>query len=291
MEQQVRFKLYESRSFSDSLNYAFNFISQQAKPFFRMHLRLSLPLLLVLSLVYYLLFRQFFTELELAPGDGFIGSSSYIGANLLSALINAIALLWASLLTLVYLRIYQSGKTPEVQEVYREALPHLGPILVLSLLTFITVFMGALILVLPGLYLLGRLALAMPALVMEKQQAWDAFQRSFEVTKGHFWGTFAMLIVASIIGRLLAIMVSLPGIIVFGIATFFSIEEGASPASALSGWEMGLMTTLSIVGGAVGTIFTILPLTFYYGAKVEDLEARSLMEDIENQDPNAQPSA
>jgi len=70
-----------------------------------------------------------------------------------------------------------------------------------SMLTGIAVGVGFLLLVAPGLYLIGRLAVAAVVVVAEgRRNPIDALQRSIALTKGHGWAVLGLLIVVALAG-------------------------------------------------------------------------------------------
>lgn len=59
-------------------------------------------------------------------------------------------------------------------------------------LTALALILGLLLLVIPGIYLLVRLALVEPIAVCERVSGSAAMRRSFELTKGRFWQVFLL---------------------------------------------------------------------------------------------------
>jgi hypothetical protein len=59
-------------------------------------------------------------------------------------------------------------------------------------LTGLALILGLLLLVIPGIYLLVRLALVEPVVVCERVSGSSAMRRSFELTKGRFWQVFLL---------------------------------------------------------------------------------------------------
>jgi hypothetical protein len=80
------------------------------------------------------------------------------------------------------------------------AMPYLGRVIVLSLLTSLLFFLGLILLIIPGVILICGLVLATPALVIESRpHATDAMGRSWALTRGHRWKIFGALLVTGIL--------------------------------------------------------------------------------------------
>jgi predicted PurR-regulated permease PerM len=85
-----------------------------------------------------------------------------------------------------------------IADLYRSASRRLGALVGVSLLTGIGVGVGLLLLVVPGLVLFARWALAVPAVMIEKRSPVDALRRSRELVKGHGRQVFAIFLTVSV---------------------------------------------------------------------------------------------
>lgn len=91
----------------------------------------------------------------------------------------------------------------------KRALPILPFYYLLTLLWNAAVALGLLALIVPGLYLLGRLSLAYPALVVETPSApISALRRSWQLTAGRGWSVTGFIIVVALIVGLIGIAVT-----------------------------------------------------------------------------------
>src|SRR5439155_8319112 len=77
------------------------------------------------------------------------------------------------------------------------------PLLGLSILVGVYVGLGLLLLVVPGLILMTRFAVAVPALVLEDRSVRDAMRRSRELVRGHgvaiFWLFFCVGVLTGVV--------------------------------------------------------------------------------------------
>jgi hypothetical protein len=78
-----------------------------------------------------------------------------------------------------------------------------------SILAGVIVGIGLLLLIVPGLYLLGRLTPLGPVIVAEERRnPFDAIRRTFEVTKGRGWAVLGMVLVVGIAGLIVMVVVN-----------------------------------------------------------------------------------
>lgn len=100
------------------------------------------------------------------------------------------------------------GREPSVSRSYRAALSRFGPLLGATLLILLGVMAGFFLLVVPGIFLVVRWLVAVPAIVLERRGATDGMRRSWELVRGEGWHAFALLLVVSLLtgvfGELLA---------------------------------------------------------------------------------------
>lgn len=123
---------------------------------------------------------------------------------------------------------------------------------ILVVLVNIAVGAGLMLLIAPGLYLWGRLALAGPAMVAEdRRNPIDALKRGFELSRGYGWQIIVLYLLVWIPGALLAVILSQLSGILFILA---------------AGRELGtlLATIVLCVGTAlVTTLLTMLTAALY----------------------------
>jgi hypothetical protein len=89
------------------------------------------------------------------------------------------------------------GREISTGEAFSRALPFLGKIVSLAMLTSLLAALGSLLLLVPGIIIFCGLLVATPALVLESPQggATAAMGRSWSLTKGFRWRIFVVLLV------------------------------------------------------------------------------------------------
>ena len=85
----------------------------------------------------------------------------------------------------------------------RKALPLLG----LGILQSLGFALGLLLLVVPGLMLMTAWSVAAPVLVMEKRSIEASFGRSGDLTRGHRWSIFGLLVIYFVLAMIISVAV------------------------------------------------------------------------------------
>ncbi|MGH7523850.1 MAG: hypothetical protein ACREK8_06060 [Gemmatimonadales bacterium] len=146
------------------------------------------------------------------------------------------------------------GHEISAETALRRAVRLIGPLILLSLMSWVVIFVGFLLLIVPGVILLGGLLLATPVLVLEQPiTATDAMSRSWELTRG-FRGK--ALLTFLIVGLLLFVPLMLVGVLAV-LATMAGISSHLATAVLA-----GLLQIFVYPFGYV--VFTVL----YYDLRV-----------------------
>lgn len=120
-----------------------------------------------------------------------------------------------------------------------------------SLLSGLAVGLAGLLLLIPGLYLFGRLAPVGPIVVAEERNPFRALSRSFALTKGHGWAVLGLVLLVAVAGLIVSFAVSA----VFG-----------SVALLLAGDRLGglLVAILgALTSAALSTVLVVLFAAIY----------------------------
>jgi len=152
------------------------------------------------------------------------------------------------------------GRTATLASVRARVAPLALPLLGASLIATFLPGLGLLLLVIPGLILWGGLALATPALVLERLGVFEALKRSWRLAWPDIlrvWGirTLAWLI-ASIVAGVLTIPV--------GFTVGVSLFNGASSGAELSAFSLLLLTLAGIFASTLTEPFLAAVLVLLY---------------------------
>jgi len=121
----------------------------------------------------------------------------------------------------------------------------------LSLISGLIIGVGLLLLIVPGLYLVGRLVTAAPIMVAEnRRNPIEAIGRSFEITNGKGWAVFGLVfivgLVAIIVGGIAAALIGIVLILAAGqeLGTLLTTIVGAA-------LDAGVQTLLLVLYAAI----------------------------------------
>jgi hypothetical protein len=91
------------------------------------------------------------------------------------------------------------GRPVDVGDSYRYAFSRIGGLIGLAILVGIVVFVGYLLLIIPGIIFSVFLAMAMPAFIVERKSVTDAMSRSWGLVSGSWWHTLGTIFVAGLL--------------------------------------------------------------------------------------------
>ncbi|WP_296744905.1 hypothetical protein [Mesorhizobium sp.] len=137
------------------------------------------------------------------------------------------------------------GEKPDFSDCFGFALALLFPILGLSLLATAGIAIGMVLLIVPGILLTVRWAVAMPVLIQERRGILDSMSRSRDLTSGSRWallGLWLMLIAANVMTGLVINHVAIPLNVTFGLLADATVRAAilvfSSVANAVSYAEL-----------------------------------------------------
>jgi hypothetical protein len=145
------------------------------------------------------------------------------------------------------------GKEVSLGSCFAVGLAKLVPIAILTVLWWIAITFGFMLLIVPGVILITLWVAAMPAMVGEDRGIIESFGRSRELTRGSRWPVFAVLLIfiVAIYAVMFVVLGGLLGGAMMG-ASFdpAAMENMASPAvligSGVAGWAMALLLSAMI---------------------------------------------
>jgi hypothetical protein len=193
----------------------------------------------------------------LAPEFSTTGPAATFGA-LRGALGGALA---AQLLSAAALMVLVGVVSPIVAEAvlgrpatFGTAIPRLrgrvGALLLAAVAAGVLPYLGLLLLIVPGIFLWGALALSMPALVLERVGPGEALRRSWRLATPDWWRVWGLRALATVLASVVGSVLSVP----FGIAGFAAVFRTGSPADA------GVL--FGIGAGIAGLVAAILTQPF-----------------------------
>jgi len=164
-------------------------------------------------------------SLLIPVGAGGIASQDRGWAIGLVAIILTVMLGLLSQAILVYASFQDMrGRPVNLNESFNIAISRLVPILGLTILEGVCFMVGFMLLIAPGLILLTMWFVAVPVCIVERRGPWDSMMRSGQLTKGHRWKIFGIILLlyltSAIVGYILtAVLGAVGGTVLATIAT------------------------------------------------------------------------
>ena len=175
----------------------------------------------------------------------------HIDGLLISALLQILALVFATAACLRAIISAYLGETPDWRGSLTYAVRHAGPLLAMTALYLGGVTIGAVAMLLPGIWLYVAWAFALPVLLVEGLRGPSALGRSYALVRGRWWRTFGVIA----LGFLLAIVISTLARGVFLLGLLIADDDAL---------VLVLSTIAGIVGLAVSAPFQAALLTVLY---------------------------
>jgi hypothetical protein len=130
-----------------------------------------------------------------------------------SAVVGLISIvIWTMLLGAITLAAAGTflGRDLDIGASYRFGLARFWSIVWVGILMGLAIVAGFILLVIPGLFVLTRLSVAVPSLVVEGRRGGSALSRSWNLVRGHGWHVFGTLVVAWILTGLVRSVLTAP---------------------------------------------------------------------------------
>jgi hypothetical protein len=169
------------------------------------------------------------------------------------------------------------GRETTVRSAYERAKGSFGAVIVVMILTFLAVAVGALFLVIPGIYLACRLAVSIPATIVEQDSAVVSMERSMELTKGFAGQVFLLLLLVWVIEMVVGGLLQTPA----AIFTMLAVAAKHQPSVTVTVYTYISQFLSQVLVGPIGTISASL---MYYNLRVrkEGFDIQHLMNSLDN---------
>ena len=136
-----------------------------------------------------------------------------------------------------------AGPEPSVRRSYHFGVTRIGSLALVIFLLWLAVAAGFTLLILPGLYVGVRLAMSIPALVVEDRRGTKALSHSWALVDGHWWHTFVTIFLTGLLIRVANIAIN-------GIVGWF-IESGWFAQMIAQAASIALTTPLAALVGVL----------------------------------------
>jgi hypothetical protein len=136
------------------------------------------------------------------------------------------------------------GRPHDLEESFEFAAPRVFSLLWLGIISTVLATIGFILFVIPGIWFVVAVSVAVPALMLEGVTGFSALRRSFNLTAGRWWATFGRLLVALVLYAIADVII---GLIANGLDSAFKVSN---------------VTLYLIINGVIGAIIVILLAPF-----------------------------
>jgi hypothetical protein len=205
-------RLFRPRRVGEILSHALELYRRHWRNLIVIVATIVVPLAVVQVLLVDLVIEDAFERVELRGGREIVDVA--LGASILGTVVVAIVsvLMWAVVTGAITRAAAGTflGRDLDVAESYRYGMARLGSILLVGLLAGLAIGAGFVLLLIPGLFVLTRLAGTLPALVVEDRRGTQALSRSWNLVAGFGWPVFGTIVVAGILTGVVGSILTLP---------------------------------------------------------------------------------
>ncbi|MBO0331764.1 hypothetical protein [[Muricauda] lutisoli] len=257
----IEFK--KQRELGEILSDSFGFIRNEFKPFFGTILKIVGPYILamLISMGFYMYTIGDVFNLTAIGGNQFSALSPVIMViSVLALMLSSIAAyVLAQGTVLYYIKSYIDHKgTTDYDEIRQGVYGSFWSLIGLGILVGLSVFIGAMFCLIPGIYLAVPLSISFAILVFLKKDTMDSYQYSFSLIKENWWITFATLFIIYIIVMVATYAFSLPGAIYTWIK--MGVFSGEMDAENMNLFNDPIYLFLNILSSLVQFLMNIILL-------------------------------
>jgi hypothetical protein len=286
--EPVKFK--QVRDFGDVFNATFSFIGAEYKNLGKAVLYYALPFLIITAISGVLLSieQQKFYSSAMFTGAADLNSSFSAMADIykytfliLFAYMIGMSMLQCTLYSYIKLYVNKGKDQFTVEDVWHEMKQYILPVIGISIILGILIFIGMVLCLLPGIILAVYLSLIFPAYIFEDRGFGDSFNRSFQLTGQKWWMTLGLIIVSIIMVYMIALLFSIPAMLLGFKSMFASLQnlQNYKPVEFSTAFYI-VNSITSLITYVVFSIPSII-MAFHYFSMVEVKERPSLHEKIE----------
>jgi hypothetical protein len=153
-----------------------------------------------------------------------------------------------------------NGAPVAPKEVLNTSLRYILPLLGLGIIVAIGVLVGVLFLIVPGIIISILWSVAAPALVAEKRGVFASLQRSRDLTRGHRWAIFGLMVIYVIASIIVGVAISMVGVL--GVVGSGGLDS--ADVTSLSGVTVLVAVVSALVNAAQGVVAAAAVSSLYY---------------------------
>ena len=247
----------QQRELGDIISYTFKFIRENYKAYFTSVIKIAWPaFLLLIAAVSYYSYTTVGNSLMFNQDGGF-----FIGFGLLMVGL----LLYFSVMNVAAFHFIKSYVTnngeASHQEVKQGVKKDLGKMFGLGAVTWILIFAGLIIFILPGIYLSVPLSIAAAVLVFKNESIGGSISEGFHLVKDNWWMSFISLFLIWLIVYIISLIFQLPVLIYTFVKMFTIMEENSASSTNVAELFDWVYLTLTIIASAIQyLLYAITPI-------------------------------
>ena len=188
------------------------------------------------------------------------GIIAYVVISLLALVVGLIVLLLTQGATIVAVSELYLGRSITIADSFRRVRGDLGTLLGVVILNGLAIFAGFIFLIIPGIYIMCRLLVCVPAALTENLGPVESLERSFALTTDNAGRAFMILLLYFAISFGAGALFAAP----FEVGVFFSKNSPGLMAFWLAMTQVGAF----VAGVLVTPVVTIASAVFYYDLRV-----------------------
>ncbi|CAL65977.1 hypothetical protein [Christiangramia forsetii] len=135
-----------------------------------------------------------------------------------------------------------------------------GKILLITLISWILIFAGTILFIIPGIYVAIPVSLATAILVFRGNSVMDSISDCFQLIKDNWWTTFGTLFCIGLIVYLISLVFQLPAIFYFLIKAFVSASEGSAATNVKDMFGIGYIIINIFTSIVQYLVYSITPI-------------------------------
>lgn len=255
MEQNsIQFK--QQRSLGDILSITFRFVRENYKSFFKTLFKLVGPvfILLVVAVSYYS-----YTSMKDPLENSLTSGGFLISFGILAiALLLYFAVLYSVVFNYIKSYIENNGIINQAQ-ISQGLRKDFGRMLGLGGISWLLIFAGLIIFIIPGIYISVPMAIAGAVLIFRNESVSESISESFSLVKGNWWFSFLTILVVFLILYAISMAFQVPLAIYMIIRTLTVAKQSATAdLTGIFGWFYIALTVIASLIQYV--LYTILPI-------------------------------
>ncbi len=275
----IQFK--QKRELGEIINATFKFIRENYKILFNYLVSLVGPsfILLIAALTYYTYSvpASILQSMDFSSGD-FIIAFSVLALTLLIYY----SYLYATIYHYIKSYIKHQGETDET-EIRSGVKNDFGKLLILFLVSFILMFAGFILFVIPGIYLFVPLSLVSAIMVFKQTNLTDTISYAFTLIKDNWWMTFITLIVTGLLVYIIGLVFQIPLIVYTLVKMMTMVQEGsAADIASYSDWVLIVLQVLASLIQYILYSISVIVIAFIYFSLNEEKNLTGTFEQIDN---------